>query len=217
MPFGHKSKLAMARPTKKVKIEGIATVLADVAIPDYRDYKSDDESFEFDTENKLDDPQENIQFLAECSKPLLKDDCFRQGVVFLFVNKFDSIDNTHNASFGKGGIRTKIRERLGLNETTKVDHIFNDVLACKKTGISYNGERRVGDAKARGQPPILSVESREAQIIADVLESRTSIPNACWLANAHRKETGEDSLCIAPVRNLIKRLSPNVTKIKKRC
>jgi hypothetical protein len=31
----------------------------------------------------------------------------------------------------------------------------------------------------------------------------------------HRKETGEDSLCIMPVRNLIKRLKPSVEKIKK--
>jgi hypothetical protein len=67
-----------------------------------------------------------------------------------------------------------------------------------------------------GQPPILSVESVEAQIIADALEQGTSIPNACWLANKHRKETGEDSLCIAPVRNLIKRMKPSVEKIKKR-
>jgi hypothetical protein len=66
---------------------------------------------------------------------------------------------------------------------TKLDHILNDVLACKKAGISYKGERQVGNAKTMGQPPILSVESVEAQIIAGALEQGTSIPNACWLAN----------------------------------
>jgi hypothetical protein len=45
----------------------------------------------------------------------------------------------------------------------------------------------------------------EAQIIADALKSGTSrIPNVCWQAKKHLKETGKDSLCIAPVRNLIK-------------
>ena len=52
----------------------------------------------------------------------------------------------------------------------KVDHILNDVLACKKAGISYVGEQQVGDAKVLGQPPVLSVDSVEAQIIADALE-----------------------------------------------
>jgi hypothetical protein len=48
MGFGRqKSKMGVTRPTKKVKVEEDATVLADVlAIPDYI-YVDDDESFVF--------------------------------------------------------------------------------------------------------------------------------------------------------------------------
>jgi hypothetical protein len=138
MPFGRTSKLGTARPTKKVKIEGIAKALAAVAIPDYRDYENDDKSFEFHSENKLEDPQDYIEFLAELSEPLLKDDCFRKTVALLFFTEFDTIDNTQNAWIGKSGILLKIRDQLRLNSTTKVNHMLNDVLACKQAGISYD-------------------------------------------------------------------------------
>ena len=215
MPFSRKGKgkITVQRATKRVKVEeDDANIL--VVLPDYIDV-DDDESFEFNNDNG-DDQQDYLEFLEERSEPLLKADCFRKAIAFLFVTEFNAIENNQNAWSGKKGIRKKIRDRLSLNPHTKLDHILNDVIACKKAGISYEGERRVGDAKVLGQPPVLSVDSREAQIIADALETGTSIPNACWLANAHRKETGEDSLCIAPVRNLIKRLTPSVEKIKKR-
>jgi hypothetical protein len=72
MPFGRKSKMGVARPTKKVNIEDVATVLAAVAIPDKKVYEDDDESFEFSNENKANDLQDYLEFLDECSEPLLK-------------------------------------------------------------------------------------------------------------------------------------------------
>jgi hypothetical protein len=89
------------------------------------------------------------------------------------------------------------------------------VFACKKAGISYTGECHVGGAKL-GRPLFLAVDSVKAQIIADSLESGGSIPTACWLANQHHKEIGAESICIAPVRNLVLRMAPLVKKIMKR-
>jgi len=217
MPYGGKKKLTVKRPTKKAKVEEDAAVLPNilVALPDYIDV-DDDESFEFNNDTNVDDPQDYLEFLEEHSEPLLKEDRFRKAVAFLFVTEFNAIENNQNAWSGRKRIRKKIRDRLSLNLHTKLDHIINDVIACKKAGISYEGERQVGDVKVLGQPPVLSVHSVEAQSIADALETGTSIPNVCWLANSHQKETGEDSLCIAPVMNLIKQLNPSVQKIKKR-
>jgi hypothetical protein len=171
MPFGRKSKLGVTRPTKKVKIDDpvAATVVSDVAadlvLPHYLDYlEYDDEfsSFEFVTDNdeSVDDPQDYCEFLEERSEPLLKQDCFRQAVAFLFVTEYNTIDNKNNAWSGRNGIRKKIRVRLGLRKGAPIDHILNDVLACKKAGISYNGERRVGDAKVLGQPPIFTDQAK---------------------------------------------------------
>jgi hypothetical protein len=66
----------------------------------------------------------------------------------------------------------------------------------------------------RARELTMKLWSVEAQIIGDALESRTSIPNACWLANSHCKETGEDSLCIVPVHSIFKILNPSVQQLR---
>jgi hypothetical protein len=71
----------------------------------------------------------------------LEEDCLRKAVAYLFVSQFKTIDNNQNAWGGRNGVCKKIKERLGLNISTKIDHILNDVLACKQAGISYEGER----------------------------------------------------------------------------
>jgi hypothetical protein len=221
MVFGKKpSKLGIKRPHKKPKVEDDATVTVatdDVTVtgPDYNDRSDseDDEDHEYFEFNET-PADENFDFMIERSEPLLGDDVVRLAVAFLFVTHHDALED-RNLWSGKYGIRKNIRDRLGLQCQTKIDPILNDVLACKKAGISYTGERHVGDAKV-GRPPILAVDSVEAQIIADSLESGGSIPIACWLANQHRKEIGAESICIAPVRSLVKRMAPSVEKIKKR-
>jgi hypothetical protein len=189
-------------------------VRASAGAADYKDNSDSedegDKSFEFN-ETPADD---YLALMAERSEPLLGEDAVRLSVAYLFITQHDALEDRAFWG-GKSGVRKNIRDRLGISENTKIDHILLDVLACKKAGISYRGERQVGDAKA-GRPPFLAVDSVEAQIIADSLESGGSIPTACWLANQHRKEIGAESICIAPVRNLVKRLAPSVEKIKKR-
>jgi hypothetical protein len=51
-------------PLKKLKIEGIDTLLTDVPIPAYAECEDDDESFELNNETNVDDPQGFLQFLA---------------------------------------------------------------------------------------------------------------------------------------------------------
>jgi hypothetical protein len=174
-----KSNLGVARPSKKLKVDKNAMEAMDVLeLPIYID-NDDNESFEFNNDN-VDDLPDYVEFLDKRSEPLLKENCYRKAVAFLFVTELKAIDNNHEAWSGRNGIRKEIRERLGLPRNARLDHILIDVLACKKAGISYEGEQQVGDANLLGKPPILSVDSVEEQIIADALESGTSIPNACW-------------------------------------
>jgi hypothetical protein len=215
MAFGKKKRtVGHKRKKKRPKVEEDDNPLGEA--DDYEDLDDEESAFEFNNDTNTIDDLDYLEFIKERSELLLKQDCFRKAVAFLFVTAYDTIDNTEGAWEGKNGIRGQIRDRLSLHNGTRLDHILNDVLACKKAGISYDGERHVGDAKVIGRTPIISVHSVEAQIIADALESGTSIPTACWLVNKHRKETGEESLCIAPVRNLIKRMDASVEKIKKR-
>ncbi len=55
----------------------------------------------------------------------------------------------------------------------RIDHILNDVIACKKAGIAYTGTRKVGPRT--GKQPTLPTDSIEAQIVANCLESRLSL------------------------------------------
>jgi hypothetical protein len=217
-----KSIVGCRRPHKKRKVvvvEEEDPLLEEITVLVVAAEETEETAFELNEDEAAPDANNVLlqysEFLDERSAPLLKEDCFRKAVAFLFVSEYNSQDNALQAWCGRGGIRKKIRDRLGISPQTKIDHILNDVLACKKAGISYEGERQVGDAKV-GKRPHLAVDSVEAQIIADALESGGSIPTACWLANQHRKETGADSLCIAPVRSLVKRLDASVEKIKKR-
>jgi hypothetical protein len=90
------SKLGNKRSRKKPKVEddAPATLVAtadDVTGPDYKDHSDsedddDDESFEFN-ETPAD---ENLDFLAERSEPLLGESVTRLCVAFLFVTQHDA-------------------------------------------------------------------------------------------------------------------------------
>ncbi len=129
----------------------------------------------------------------------------------MFHKKFGAPENHQEWRDKK--IRPQIRKAFDMPSGARIDHILNDVIACKKAGIAYTGTRKIGPST--GKQSTLATNSIEAQIVADCLESGFSLPLTQWMVNQHRKETGEESLTQSPIRHLMKRLKPPVRKVKK--
>jgi hypothetical protein len=130
----------------------------------------------------------------------------------MFYKKFGAPENHQEWRDKK--IRPQIRKAFDMPYSARIDHILNDVVACKKAGIAYTRTRKIGPST--GKQPTLATDSIEAQIVADCLESGFSLPLTQWMVNQHLKETGEESLTTqSPIRHLMKRLKPSVRKAKK--
>jgi hypothetical protein len=100
-----------------------------------------------------------------------------------------------------------------LDDGIRIDHILNDIVAHKKAGIAYTGTRKIG--ASMGKRPLLALDSIEAQIVADCLESGLSLSLTQWSVTQHLQETHRPSLSQSPIRHLMKRMKPVVRKVKK--
>ena len=153
-----------------------------------------------------------VEFVEERNEPLFQNDIIqRLAIGFMFYKKFGAPENHQEWRLQK--IRPQIRKAFDLPPGARIDHILNDVVACKKAGVAYTGTRKIGPYT--GKQPTLDTDSNEAQIVADCLESGFSLSLTQWMINQHRKESGEDSLTQSPIRHLMKRLKPSVRKVKK--
>jgi hypothetical protein len=153
-----------------------------------------------------------VEFIEERNEPVFQTDTVqRLAIGYMFHKKFGAPENHQEWRDKK--IRPQIRKAFDMPSGARIDHILNDVIACKKAGIAYTGTRKIGPST--GRQPALATDSIEAQIVADCLESGFSISLTQWMVNQHRKETGEDSLTQSPIRHLMKRLKPSVRKVKK--
>jgi hypothetical protein len=171
-----------------------------------------------DEEDEHDADAENIdglaEFVEERNEPLFETDIVqRLAIGYMFFKKFGAVDN--HQEWRDKSIRPQIRKAFNLSKNLRIDHILSDVVACKKAGITYTRTRKIGAYTTMGKPPILATDSIEAQIIADCLESGWSLSLSQWMVNQHRKEAQEESLTLAPIRHLMKRLKPVVRKVKK--
>jgi hypothetical protein len=79
-----------------------------------------------------------------------------------------------------GGIEANIRSRLGILDSTKLKPVFEAVLECIDEGQIYDGSRQY--TQKSGHPPLIPVDSPEAQIIADAYESGFGHTQVLWPA-----------------------------------
>jgi hypothetical protein len=176
----------------------------------------EDES-DSEIEYEQDEGEENVvhgldEFLDERNEPIFKSDTVqRLAIGYMFYKKFGAPEDRHEWRAKK--IRPQLRKAFDLDDGTRIDHILNDVVACKNAGIEYTGTRKIGPST--GQRPLLALESTEAQIVADCLESGFSLSLTQWSINQHRKEAQKPSLTLSPIRHLMKRMKPVVGKVKK--
>ncbi len=112
----------------------------------------------------------------------------RPSVAFMFDNTFKACED-RSKWFGPDGISKKIKKALNINHGTNIFYIFQEVIDHKKHGKHYTGKIK----PKSGRPAMIAIDSIEAQIIADALESGFSTRLAHWLVNWHCKEAGKDS------------------------
>jgi hypothetical protein len=117
---------------------------------------------------------------------------------------------------GHDGTVSKICKIMGLSGSggtvVNIRGILEDILRCQEQGIAYVPVR---NCPRMGPQPIVSVDSSEAQIIADCVEDGMSISLTLLLVNKHRTETEKIPLTRSVVNHTIKRLSPKSSTIKK--
>jgi hypothetical protein len=131
-------------------------------------------------------------------------------IAFMFDNTFQACED-RSKWFGPDGISKKIKKALNINHGTKIFYIFQEVIYHKKNGKHYAGKTK----PKSGGLAMIAIDSIEAQIIVDALESDFSTCLAHWLVNQHCKEAGTDSYTLKPIKTCYKKLKPRYWKILK--
>jgi hypothetical protein len=181
------------------------------------DSSSDDESVEEEPDDEVPETLnmdgELDAFLTKRNYPLLTSVAQRIAVAYVFHNVFGSPEDSDDTPWlGRDNIIPKIRTQLNISKHTNLYCVLEDIIAYKQQGTAYLGQRHKGILPL-GRQSFISLDSVEAQVIADCLESGFSIPQTQWQVNQHRKESGEPSFTLSPIRNCIKRLQPSIRKV----
>ena len=129
--------------------------------------------------------------------------------------------NAHNAEpdrdewlgHNSNGIIAQLRRALGISENTKIRFILEDVLQCKEEGSVYTGDARLPEHN--GKQPFIKLDSVEAQMVADCLESNMSLNITLLNVNKHREEIGADAYTMASIYRTCKALQPLYSRMKK--
>ena len=111
----------------------------------------------------------------------------RLAVAYLFVNIHGAPENEEDWK-GPDCIGPKIKNALQLCTTNHIFHIFQDVLACKREGVTYTGARDRDLELLLGRPSTIALNSVEAQIIADSTEDGFGRENTKLQVNKYRKD-----------------------------
>ena len=109
----------------------------------------------------------------------------RYTVEFFFFNKYDA--TAKDPWGGKGGIILKLQNDNNIsdgNNSSMICRIMKEMLLAKADGVKFGPDLK-GQIKT-GRESIIYMDSQEAQIIADAMDSGMSTLTACSLSNNHR-------------------------------
>ena len=97
-------------------------------------------------------------------------------------------------------------QNLQLKRQTNIKPILRDILVCKHNGTTYRGDTKLkGNV---GRRATLEVDSIEAQIIANFIETGMSQRRALSMLNHHRNELNQPLVSYTAVNTLIKQMKP---------
>ena len=109
---------------------------------------------------------------------------------------------------GKGGIILKLQNDNNIsdgNNSLMIRGIMKEVLLAKADGVNFGPDLK-GQIKT-GRECIIYMDSQEAQIIDDVMDSGMSTLTAWSLANNHREVEELSSVCIYAVGTCLAKLN----------
>ena len=150
-------------------------------------------------------------------------EAYRWAVFHLFTNKHRGMcppDNMDLFTYwlGRRGVGTKIKRDLNLPRTCSIKKrllpIFEMIMECIRTGDRFHPslvERRGGNRKIT-----LRLDSVEAQIIADSIESGLSLRRTWHNVNRHRQDNGDELVSESCVSYILRKMKPKMVRIKKR-
>eukprot|EP00536_Pseudo-nitzschia_multiseries_P013397 jgi/Psemu1/35149/gm1.35149_g len=101
-------------------------------------------------------------------------------------------------------------DRRAFRDT--VIQVCTDVLYCQDNGIFYSGK---GNYSTTGRPPIIALDSIEAEIVADSIESGNSVRMSTVIVNKYRKKLELPSFTYSAVRGCMLRLNPLIKTVKR--
>eukprot|EP00536_Pseudo-nitzschia_multiseries_P013625 jgi/Psemu1/35808/gm1.35808_g len=103
-----------------------------------------------------------------------------------------------------------LSDRRSFRDTVR--QVCQDVVLCQQANLSYTGK---GNHQAVGRKSVILLDSVEAEVIADALESANSINMTTYIINQYREKNEFSSLTYSAVRGCMNRLKPQVLAIKK--
>ena len=138
----------------------------------------------------------------------------------LFVNVYNGLEPPDGDFYaywtGQNGIVTKIRKDLKIkgNSGYKLVPIFENILECARSETDFDPRRL--ETRGGGKPVKITINSPEAQIVADCIESGLSWKKTWKTVNMHREECSLELLSMSSIVSVLRRLKPKIRKIKKR-
>ena len=125
--------------------------------------------------------------LQDCNREMklirqMRLESLQWSVFNLFIFKYDGLNHPEDSELyqywsGRGGVGPKIKKDLDLPRTYSVKErmlpIFERILECFKLGLKFQPSSV--DCRGGNQPITIRMDSYEAQIIADGMESGLSV------------------------------------------
>ena len=119
---------------------------------------------------------------------------------------------------GRAGIASKIKRDLRLPRTYCVKDrmvpIFEKILDCFKVGEKFCPS--LVDNRGGNRPMTIKMNSSEAQIIADGMESGLSIKRVWENTNRHRRENDDELVSEAAIYYAVRKMKPKIVNMTKR-
>ena len=153
----------------------------------------------------------------------MKVESHRWSVFNLFLFKYDGLNPPEQADLyqywtGRCGVASKIKKDLDLPRTYCVKErmlpIFERILECFKVGERFHPSSV--DGRGGNRPMTIRMDSHEAQIIADGIESGLSLVRVWQNVNRHRSENNDDLVSQSSIYYALRKMRPKMVNIKKR-
>jgi len=218
---GFRNKFHKSAPKKAAVVPAVVNDVADEdatdwdAVPTGSDSESEEEEVESE-EEAVESEEEAVDVMDhlvdEDYDPVNKVLYNRMSIAGAF-GKFHGYqpDGWH----GKEGIIIQIRKRLELGRWIDIESILTEVLRCKMDRTQYTGALRPRGGRTNGRPPIIALDSEEAQIIADCIEDGLSPGSTTQAVNQRWEDADQDALTNSAVATCVRNVKPKMVPVQK--